>query len=622
MITLSQTNIVAGRPDINTRNLIRDICIAEDKGSDLHVATELAISGYMIGDEWENEAFVRECEDMNQEIINATRDSVMSVIWGNILSDPVKVNEDGRIRKYNAAFVARNGVLIPNKALGDGAFALKTNMPKYRYFDDERHITSLKDLAFEEGASIDTIDQYYRVIDMTIDGVKRNVGVIICEDMWDDDYVIKVVDILKKKGVNIIVNLSASPFGIGKQGKRDRLLARQSKGIDIVYTNRVGAENNSKNEYVYDGASVVFRDGKKIFQVPSFQEGVFEVQEKKIKNEEKEMRKIENALIYGIREYMRSSGQKKLVIGLSGGIDSALVAALAVQAIGAENVITVNMPSVYNSDMTKDLARDLARELGIEYHVVPIQESVDFTKAQIGDILGIKVEGLMEENIQARDRGSRVLMAIAAQSGCIMTNNGNKLEIATGFASIAGDLNGAIAPIADLYKTQIFALSRMMSQKYSIPTLAKICDIPPSAELSKDQAIEEGKGDPFFFEYHDRLMYQFLEMRRDPAQILTSYQDGKLEELLNSWTYDVGTEYALKKPIIGADGYFPTIGAWVADVERIWKLFRGASTIKGKYIPTIISLSRRALGYDLRRSEMSPYFLKKYEEKKGELLEK
>ena len=332
------------------------------------------------------------------------------------------------------------------------------------------------------------------------------------------------------------------------------------------------------------------------------------------------MEKIENALIYGIQEYMKSSGQKKLVIGLSGGIDSALVAILAVRAIGAENIIAVNMPSVYNSDTTKDLAKDLAMELGIEYFIIPIQESVNFTKHQIEDILGIKVAGLVEENIQARDRGSRVLMAVAAQPGYILTNNGNKLEMATGYASIAGDLNGAIAVIADLYKTQIFALSRRMSVKYGVPTLAKICDIPPSAELSREQSVNEGKGDPFFFEYHDRLMYQFLEMRKDPVNILEAFENDRLEELLNSWTYDVGSEYTMKKPIIGEDGYFKNIGEWIADMERIWRAFRGSSTVKGKYTPTIISISRRALGYDLRRSEMSIYFGKKYEEKKMELL--
>ena len=128
--------------------MVRDICIAEDKGSDLHVATELAIPGYMIGDEWENEAFVRECEDMNQEVIDATKDSAMSVVWGNVLTDPNKINEDGRIRKYNAAFVARNGVLIPNRVTK--GYVIKTNMPNYREFEDKRYFTSMKDMLFED----------------------------------------------------------------------------------------------------------------------------------------------------------------------------------------------------------------------------------------------------------------------------------------------------------------------------------------------------------------------------------------------------------------------------------------------------------------------------------------
>lgn len=145
-------------------------------------------------------------------------------------------------------------------------------MPTYRYFDDDRHFASLKDLAFEEGITLKGIEKYFGILDVVIDGVRRKVGIIICEDMWDDDYIIKAVDILKSKGVDMIINLSASPFGIGKQGKRDSLLARQSEGIDLIYANRVGAENNSKNEYMYDGASPAYRNGKKIFQAPSFQE--------------------------------------------------------------------------------------------------------------------------------------------------------------------------------------------------------------------------------------------------------------------------------------------------------------------------------------------------------------
>jgi len=207
---------------------------------------------------------------MNQEVIDATKNSNMSVIWGNILIDPNKVNEDGRIRKYNAAFVARNGVLVPNGVF-DG-YTLKTNLANYREFDDKRHMTSLKDLAFEEGTNLHDIEKYYQPFEIIIAGIRRKVGVVICEDSWHDDYILNPAKMLQKNRADMMVNLSASPFGIGKQGKRDRLIGGQSMGIDFIYANQVGAQNNSKNLYVFDGASVAFRDGKKIFQAPSFQE--------------------------------------------------------------------------------------------------------------------------------------------------------------------------------------------------------------------------------------------------------------------------------------------------------------------------------------------------------------
>lgn len=614
MLTLSQMDITAGRPDKNLKQMLVDLRIAADRGSDLHVFNEMAIPGYMIGDEWENDSFVHECEDMNHEVVAATREHAMAAIWGNVSTDPARRNEDGRLRKYNAAFVARNGVLVPN-GVSEGR-VIKTLMPNYRQFDDKRHFTSLKDLILEEEGTLQNAARHYQPFDLVVDGVVRRVGVIICEDMWDDDYLLKPVEMLRENGADMIVNISTSPYGIGKQAKRDRLLVRQSKGIDLIYANNAGIQDNSKNLYLFDGASPVYRDGRKTFQAPSFTPGVFEVVGGvglAASENMSELDKIESALTCGIREYMARSGQQKFVIGLSGGIDSALVATLAVRALGPKNVIGVNMPSRHNSDTTKDLARDLAAELGIEYHVVPIEESVEHTRRQLRSI-DIDISGLMDENIQARDRGSRLLMAIASQSGHILSNNGNKLEMATGYASIAGDLDGALAVIADLYKTQVFALSRSMARKYGIGTLDRICDIPPSAELAANQK------DPFFFEYHDRLMYQFLEMRRDPEAILAAYDEGTIGTLLDSWTYDVGPEYALTKPIVGPDGYFPTVEAWISDVERIWRLFKGPSAIKGKYVPTIVSVSRRPLGYDLRRAESGVYFTRAYARRKQELL--
>ena len=160
----------------------------------------------------------------------------------------------------------------------------------------------------------------------------------------------------------------------------------------------------------------------------------------------------------------------------------------------------------------------------MDYRIVPIQESVDYTRAQIEGVFQVSTEGLIAENIQARDRGSRVLAGVAASLGAVFTNNGNKTEVAQGYATLYGDVNGSIAPIADLYKSQVFELARYLSEKYQFPTLSRICDIPPSAELSRDQAVDEGKGDPFIFEYHDKLLFQIIEMRRDPADILESLE--------------------------------------------------------------------------------------------------
>jgi NAD+ synthase (glutamine-hydrolysing) len=268
-------DVQAGQPEKNLRTIVDGIAEAGEAGSDVVVFPELAVPGYLLGDEWENEAFVRECESMNEEIVAATKNASVTAIWGNVKTDPTKKNEDGRIRKYNAGFVARNGIFVPG-GLGDGS-VVKTLMPNYREFRDKRHFVSLQQVAFEAGKTIGEMSEYYRPFQLVIAGVKRKVGVIICEDLWDDDYAMKPVRMLRENGADMIVNISASPFGIGKQAKRDRLLARQSEGLDIVYVNHAGVQNNGKNAFVFDGASTAYRDGKKVFQAPEFESGTFGV---------------------------------------------------------------------------------------------------------------------------------------------------------------------------------------------------------------------------------------------------------------------------------------------------------------------------------------------------------
>ncbi|MBP8016422.1 NAD(+) synthase [Candidatus Gracilibacteria bacterium] len=597
-MVLAQMQVMPGRPDKNLETMKKIIKKAKNDGKSLVIFPELAVSGYLLGDEWENEAFVRDCFDMNEEIVKITKGKI-AAIWGNVLLDFNKVNEDGRIRKYNTAFVAQDGKYVSNGVFN--GYTIKTLMPNYREFRDKRHFTSLKDLAFERGESINTIKKYFQPFDITINQVKKKVGVIICEDMWDDDYVIKPSEFLKQNSAELILNISASPFGIGKQDKRDRILSKKSQKGEIVYLNNVGIQNNGKNIFVFDGASTIYKNGNKIMQAPSFKDGNFDDKEG-INNGINKTEKIFEALTYGLKEFFKTIGNKKVVIGLSGGIDSAVVAALCTIALGKENVIAVNMPSENNSSTTKNLAKNLASNLQIEYLVCPIQESFDYTKKQIEDVLDTKLEGLVLENIQSRDRGSRILAAISAAKNAVFTNNGNKTEIALGYATIYGDICGAICPIGDLYKTQVYELVKFINKKFGDIIPVGIIDLIPSAELSGEQNVDENKGDPFIYEYHDKLLYQFIELRKDPEDILKTFIEGNLEKKLG-----------VNKKIIG--NYFKSIEEFINDLEKIYKLFK-FNFFKRVQAPPILTVSKRAFGYDLEEAQNEVYFTKKYHEMK------
>lgn len=285
---------------------------------------------------------------------------------------------------------------------------------------------------------------------MSINGKKKKVWIVICEDMWDDDYATHPIDILQKKWAELIINISASPFGIGKQNKRDRLLTQKSKDIDILYVNHTGIQNNGKNIFVFDWASTYFITWKKQFQCPSFVEGLYPISYNKM-NHQEDIELIYTALISALQKFFDFFGKKKVVIWLSGWVDSAIVAALCTIALGSERVIAINMPSRFNSSTTKNIAQKLAKNLWIKYLIFPIQESVDQTVKQFESILWIKIQWLVLENIQARDRWSRLLAWISASLGALFTNNGNKTEIAQGYATLYGDVNGSICPLGDIY---------------------------------------------------------------------------------------------------------------------------------------------------------------------------
>jgi NAD+ synthase (glutamine-hydrolysing) len=619
-IVVCQMEVIPGKPEVNLARILRGIDEAAAAGADLVVFPEMALPGYLVGDEWENDAFLRELAALDAEIVNHTRGRCAAV-WGNVRAvfgghPPVlgrvpplgPRGEDGRTRKYNAACVAAAG-----RPVGNGVFTgftPKSLLPKYREFDDARHFHALPLLAQEIGLPpADLLAPFA----LAIGGVERRVGVLLCEDMWDDDYAFKPAAVLADKGAEILVNISASPFGIGKQAKRDRILERHSRGRECWYANCTGAQDNGKNVFVFDGASPVFVDGRKAAQGPGFREALVG-KAAGVPAEEDEIAKIHAAIRTGLAATLARVGGRRVVIGLSGGIDSAVVACLCVEALGAAAVVGVNMPSRHNTATTRGLAARLAENLGIRLLVAPIEEATELTRRELAGLTSAPVAGLVDENIQARDRGSRLLAGLAAQLaaidgvGTVFTNNGNKTEVAQGYCTLYGDVGGAVAPLADLYKTQVYALARHINAVAGGPIPAGILAVKPTAELSAAQNPDLGGGDPFQFDYHDRLLYQLVELRRDPEDVLADFAAGRLDERLG---LPAGSR------VVG--GFFPDAAAFVADLELVWRRLKG-SFFKRIQAPPIVAVSKRAFGFDLREAQIGARFTRRYAELRRDIL--
>lgn len=328
------------------------------------------------------------------------------------------------------------------------------------------------------------------------------------------------------------------------------------------------------------------------------------------------------ALQYGLRQFLAQTGIKKIVIGASGGIDSALNAALYSTVLPSENLYLVNMPSRYNSDMTKDLAYQLARNIGCHYGVFPIEEGVSATIEELENTSFTKyntflqLSTLAKENIQARDRSSRILAGIASAVNGAFTCNGNKTEFTVGYATMYGDLAGFLAVTGDVWKTDVYTLARYMNesifQREVIPQGS--IDVVPSAELSDAQDVTQGLGDPLQYEYHDCLFRAFVEgtphtlthQRLTPEDILRVYENGTLEHLLG-----------LPNPV---SHYFTSTEQFIQDLERWWKSFNGLAVAKRIQSPPLFLISERAFGTDLSESQLKPYFSRNYYVMKDRIL--
>ncbi|ERT61952.1 NAD(+) synthase [Megasphaera vaginalis (ex Srinivasan et al. 2021)] len=627
-IGLSQFDIKAADPRANTARMKADIGKAKAANCDILIFPELSIPGYFIGDIWDQPDFIDECVAFGKEIQSLSEG--ITLIFGNVAKEEGRVNLDGRLRKYNAMFIARDGKLI-SPGRSPYPFYIKTLLPNYREFSDIRYFTSLMEVAQERHAFP---EDFLSPVQLSFgDKGTLCIGPLICEDSWDENYPFKPMAYLGEMyDIDLFVNISNSPFTLGKTDRRHRLFGNAIGSLHrpAVYVNCTGIQNNGKNIYTFDGSSGAYNgDGSLHYQCDSFTEELAVVQFDKATGRfasaaktappKGETAELYDSLHFALSSFLRDLGLKKVVIGVSGGIDSAVNAALYASVLPPENILLINMPSCYNSATTKGLAKELADNIGCLYTVIPVQESLELSRQQFAEAAlyqsgkkrgHLELTSFIEENIQARDRSSRILAAAAAAFGGVFTCNANKAESAVGYATLYGDSAGFLAATADLWKHQVYDLARYLNQavfRREVVPQGSI-DIIPSAELSANQNIDKGQGDPLIYPYHDYLFAAFIErwQRATPQSILEWYAAGTLEDHIGC---------PLKVAAI-----FPTAASFIADLEKWWNLIAGFAVAKRIQAPPLLAVSRRSFGNDLRESQVKPYYSTAYLALKEKLL--
>ncbi len=624
-IALVQMGVVPGRPDQNVARMLGYIDDARKAGAEVVAFSEMCIPGYLIGDTWELDTLVEDFAAFSDEIREAS--AGITVIFGNVVIDRTAIGEDGRVRKYNAVHVCYDGRPVGREGIPDGLPAgvhPKTLHPNYRFFDDDRHFYSLRKLAQSTGRSI-----YDWMVPFEVprrDGGSFRFGVQLCEDIWCQDYSCDgdTLDTLRAyhgHGAQAVFNLSASPWTWQKNDKRNRTVREvlSRSPVPFFYINHVGAQNNGKNILVFDGDTTAYdAEGTIRARAAHWREDLIVVGQtaSPVSDAQNEIEAIHDALLTGIAhlDTIRGSDSRYL-IGVSGGIDSSVVACLLAQVCGPERVFAVNMPTRFNADVTRDNARTLCEGLGVDYLSCPIDDLYRQLAEKIKATHFARDKGdytrLVDENLQARIRGGDMLAGLAAKHGLIFTNNGNKTEVALGYATLYGDVNGALAPIADLYKTQVYALARYLNREVYgrelIPGNLMDGSVVPSAELSEAQDVTKGLGDPIKYGYHDALLRQLIEYRHHGADILGWFLDGTLLDAIE-WPH-----------VDEFRGYFSDATSWLDDLEWVTGQLRG-SYFKRIQAPPIIVVSKRAFGFDLRESQLPDYTPNIYYERRQKVL--
>ena len=509
-IALAQLNYHIGNFELNVQKIIKTVEEAKTSNADIVVFAELAVCGYPARDFLEFDDFLKQCEKAINDIAAHAHD--IAIIVGAPTRNPRIEGKD----LFNSAYFLANGKVQQVQH--------KTLLPTYDIFDEYRY--------FEPATE-------WKVIEYK----NTRIALVVCEDMWNvgnDNplYTVCPLDEMMSQKPEVIINISASPFAYDHAAERFAVMRNNTDRykLPLFYVNHVGAQT----DIIFDGASLVISPNSELYdELPYFVESVrvYDVADvirgrgrdvacNVSTNYEQPKNKtalIHDSLILGLRDYFAKMNLKTAILGLSGGIDSAVVVALAAEALGAQNVRVVLLPSQFSSDHSINDARALAKNLNVQYDIVPIEPMFkSYETALAPHFLGTQFN-ITEENLQARIRGT-ILMAFSNKFGNILLNTSNKSEMAVGYGTLYGDMCGGISVLGDVYKTEVYELARYFNRNCEVIPKSSI-EKPPSAELRPNQKDSDSLPD---YDILDKLLYQYIERRQGPNEIIAMGFDAAL----------------------------------------------------------------------------------------------
>lgn len=502
-IAIAQLNPIVGDIEGNAQRILEAAQTAFNQGAELLLTPELSLCGYPPRDLLLNLGFVEKMSRQLQ-LLSQQLPEKLAVLVGFVEKNP-SATVRGEKPLFNSI------ALLKNQEIKQ--IFTKRLLPTYDVFDEDRYFASGKE------------SQYFQ---LTENNVK--IGVTICEDVWNDEqfwgqrqYAVNPIADLASLGVDLIVNLSASPYSVGKQKLRESLLSYSATryNLPIVYVNQVGGND----DLIFDGDSVAFnRQGEVIYRAKAFTSSLELIEFNQdllpaiihpLPVDEDE--EIYQALVLGVRDYVQKCGFKRVIFGLSGGIDSSLVAAIASDALGKENVLAVMMPSPYSSDHSISDAVALVNNLGIKSEKLAIKEIMNAYDQLLDGLFAGTDFGIAEENLQSRIRGN-LLMALSNKFGHLLLSTGNKSEMAVGYCTLYGDMNGGLAVIADVPKTRVYSLCRWLNRHGQIIPL-NVINKAPSAELKPNQKDQDSLPP---YEILDAILALLIDRHQSTEQIIAA----------------------------------------------------------------------------------------------------